>query len=324
MRNHLVDRLSEAAEESEAIFLITGDLGYGVLEKFIERYPARFLNAGVAEQNMMGVAAGLAASGFRPWIYSIANFPTFRCLEQIRNDVCYHNLDVTIVSIGSGFSYGTLGYSHFGIEDISVMRPLMGMRIYSPANNHELDYVMDECLNLSGPKYLRIDKGVDFISSRETSSRTSHWNYRKRANSAIVFLTIGSILDEVLIASDMLFEMGIPTDVYSVPKIHPFSFESAALENRLIFSVEEHVTTGGLYSVVADFALQNTRSFRLYGIGVCADKITIVGSQSFLRKTHELDSKSIVQKVVRLINTTEPPSGIEPETFALRERRSTD
>jgi transketolase len=134
MRNAFIQGLSKLAENDKNIMLLTGDLGYGIFEDFEKKFPNQFLNCGVAEQNMIGVAAGLASEGKRVFVYSIANFPTFRCLEQIRNDICYHGLPVTIVSIGSGFSYGTLGYSHYAIEDIAIMRCLPGLRIFSPVD----------------------------------------------------------------------------------------------------------------------------------------------------------------------------------------------
>ena len=134
MRNSFIEELSKIALTDDKVFLIVGDLGFGVVEGFEEKYPDQFLNAGVAEQNMMGMAAGLASAGYKVFVYSIGNFPTFRCLEQIRNDVCYHSLNVTIVSIGAGLSYGPLGYSHHAIDDIGVMRALPGMTIYNPAD----------------------------------------------------------------------------------------------------------------------------------------------------------------------------------------------
>ncbi len=122
MRNALINWLIHKAEICDDIFLITGDLGYSVVEPFAEKYKCQFLNAGVAEQNMTGIAAGLALEGFRPYTYSIGIFPTFRCAEQIRNDIDYHNLPVVICAIGSGVAYGNLGYSHHAIQDLSLMR----------------------------------------------------------------------------------------------------------------------------------------------------------------------------------------------------------
>ena len=144
MRDAFIKKLALMASSDEKIFLLVGDLGYGVVDDFAKSFPKQFLNAGVAEQNMMGMAAGLAHSGYKVFVYSIANFPTIRCLEQIRNDVCYHNLDVTIVAIGAGFGYGTLGYSHFAIEDLAVLRCLPNLNIYSPGDSYELEVALDQ------------------------------------------------------------------------------------------------------------------------------------------------------------------------------------
>ncbi len=151
MRDTFIHALIDIAEKDSRVVLLTGDLGFGVVEKFAEKYPDRFWNCGVAEQSMMSIAAGLAKSGLRPFVYSIANFPTFRCLEQIRNDVCYHNLPVTIVSVGGGLGYGTLGYTHHGIEDISVMRPLPNISIYSPADPSETKDVLSQIVLQDDP-----------------------------------------------------------------------------------------------------------------------------------------------------------------------------
>ena len=136
MRDAFVKKLTEQAADDPRIMLLVGDLGFGVVAAFGDAYPDQFLNCGVAEQSMVGVAAGLAASGRRPFVYSIANFPTLRPLEQVRNDVCYHGLGVTIVSVGAGLAYGSLGYTHHAVEDISIMRSLPGMRVYSTGRRH--------------------------------------------------------------------------------------------------------------------------------------------------------------------------------------------
>ena len=158
MRNIFIDELSELAKFDERIFLVVGDLGYGVTEPFENQFPNRFLNVGIAEQNMIGFAAGLARSGYKVFVYSIANFPTFRCLEQIRNDLCYEQLDVTVVSVGAGFSYGVLGYSHFAIEDIGIMRTLPNMQVLSPSDSNEVRSLLKYAISTESPKYLRLGK----------------------------------------------------------------------------------------------------------------------------------------------------------------------
>jgi len=159
LRNAFATQLLDIARADSSILLITGDLGYGVLDRFQQELPEQFINAGVAEQTMMSMAAGLAASGYRPFVYSIANFPTFRCLEQIRNDVCYMDNPVTIVSVGAGLVYGVHGYSHHAVEDLAIIRSLPNITIYSPCDSVETKYSVNKILESKHPAYLRLGKG---------------------------------------------------------------------------------------------------------------------------------------------------------------------
>jgi transketolase len=155
MRIRFIETLCAEAEYNPKIFLVCGDLGFSVLEPFATRFPDRYLNAGVAEQNMMGVAAGLAMTGYTVFAYSIGNFPTMRCLEQIRNDVCYHNADVKVVAVGSGFAYGGQGYTHHAVEDVAVMAALPRMEVFSPADPAEVVAVTRLIARSGQPSYLR-------------------------------------------------------------------------------------------------------------------------------------------------------------------------
>ena len=152
MRDFFIEELTKHATANPNIMLITGDLGFGVFDEFSRDLPAQFINAGVAEQNMTMVAAGMAIEGKKIFTYSIGNFPTLRCLEQIRNDVCYHDLDVCIVSIGGGFSYGQLGMSHHAIEDLSIMRAIPNLRIFVPGTLDDVGWAIDQIINQSGRK----------------------------------------------------------------------------------------------------------------------------------------------------------------------------
>ena len=158
MRNKFIEELERAAAENPKIALIVGDLGFSVAESFAEKFPRQFFNAGVAEQNMMGLAAGLASEGWHVFVYSIANFPTFRCAEQIRNDVAYHNLPVTIVAVGGGLAYGNLGYSHHAVQDYALMRVMPHMLIASPGDPFEVQACMRYLINNPQPSYLRLGK----------------------------------------------------------------------------------------------------------------------------------------------------------------------
>ena len=180
MRKIFINQLVKAATKNKKIVLIVGDLGYGIVEPFKKKFPNRFFNAGVAEQNMAGIAAGLALKKFHVFIYSIANFPTFRCAEQIRNDIDYHNLPVTIVSVGAGLGYGNLGYSHHAIQDYSLMRSFPNTVIASPSNNQEVEVVMSYLINNPQPSYLRLDKSLELNSNKRISKiYPGKWIYYK-------------------------------------------------------------------------------------------------------------------------------------------------
>ena len=166
MRTAFIQTLFELAEKDERINLIVGDLGYSVVEQFAERFPERYLNVGVAEQNMTGVAAGMALCGKVVFTYSIANFPTLRCLEQIRNDVCYHNVSVKIVSVGGGLAYGSLGMSHHGSEDIAILRSLPNMVVVAPGDPIEARLATEAIASHSGPCYLRLGKAGELSVHR--------------------------------------------------------------------------------------------------------------------------------------------------------------
>lgn len=302
MRDYLINLLTDAASRDQRIELVTGDLGFGVLDKFIDNFPDRFLNAGVAEQNMMGVAAGMAFSGKKVFVYSIANFPTFRCLEQIRNDIAFHNLDVTIVSIGAGFSYGSLGYSHFALEDISVMRPLLGMKIYCPGNHDELDHAFAEIISADGPKYLRLDKGAAFIDKGTRVEDSNLVCYIERDLSDLAILTTGTLVEEAIEASQKLNDIGVLADVFSVPCLWPFSPGTILNRYRWLFVAEEHSKIGGLYSIVAEHFASAYEKTSIMSISTYDSFLKVIGSQSYLRKIHGIDAESIKTRVTGFLS----------------------
>lgn len=197
MRNAFMEELVSAAEYNEKIVLVVGDLGFGVVEPFAERFPRRFFNAGVAEQNMMGLASGLASEGFQVFVYSIGNFPTYRCAEQIRNDVDHHNLPVTTVVVGGGLCYGSLGYSHHAIQDYGLMRAFPNMLIAAPGDPYEVRACVRYILKNPQPSYLRLAKvGERHIHNEVPEVEPGKWICVKaNVNSSKTFLTTGATLD---------------------------------------------------------------------------------------------------------------------------------
>lgn len=307
MREAFLQELIQAAEDDPSVVLLVGDLGFGVIEPFAERFPEQFINAGVAEQNLIGVAAGLAASGLRPFVYSIANFPTLRCLEQIRNDVCYHNLSVSVVSVGAGLSYGSLGYSHFAIEDISIMRSLPGIRIISPADPVEARATVSEALRASGPVYIRLGKGRERPLHLEAVTSLSHPLVLAPGRD-LTMVSTGSIVAECLEARLLLRAVGVDSEVVSCPTIKPLDLAwlSERPEDSPIVVIEEHRRAGGLGSAVLEAVNDLGLRTRCVRLGLSDVKLDVVGTGDFLRDRYELTPEHIVAVCREL--ATMPPS----------------
>ena len=307
MRDAFVNALLALAEKNSNIMLLTGDLGFGAFDQFIERYPKQFLNAGVAEQNMMGVATGMALSGYVVYVYSIGNFATLRCLEQIRNDACYHEANVKIVICGGGFSYGSLGMSHHATEDLSIMRALPNIKIIAPCDAWEASKATYALFHKSGVGYLRLEKNEPPSKYLLPESQFEIGHSRQlKAGCDITLIATGSIVLEALEAAYQLSEKNIAVGVISMHTIKPVdrnAIITAARETGGIITIEEHTIEGGLGSIVAEVCLENgVSTARFARIGLCDTFSSIVGSQTFLRKKYKMDAESIVQKVIEKMN----------------------
>jgi transketolase len=255
MRNSFVRALTAAATLDERIWLLTGDLGYSVLDVFSEQHPRRFVNVGVAEQNMTGVAAGLALSGKIVITYSIANFPTMRCLEQIRNDVCYHEANVKIVAIGGGLAYGTHGYTHHGIEDIAVMSAFPNMTVIAPGDPVETTLAVEAMLRTPGPCYLRLGKGGEPVVHDTPPAFRIGAAIPLREGTDVTLISTGAMLPDALAAARALADENVSAAVLSMPTVKPLDAAAvlaAARATPLLVTIEEHSVHGGLGSIVAD------------------------------------------------------------------------
>lgn len=290
----------EHARQDNRIVLMTGDLGFGVLDRFARELPRQYLNAGVAEQNMTGVAAGMALEGRTVFTYSIANFPTLRCLEQIRNDVCYHDANVKVVAIGGGFSYGALGMSHHATEDIAILRALPGIAVHAPCDEVETRALTGLLVREKGPAYLRLDKSKAGAIQGAEDFRPGRLR-RLRRGTRVAILACGGIVAEVLTAAGALARDGIDCSVFSAHTLKPFDTEgllSVAKGHEALVTVEEHVRAGGLGSLVAETLVDagiHPRAFRRMAL---PDRFcSIVGSQEYLRAQLGLDAPSIVAGV---------------------------
>lgn len=257
MRTTFINRLLDLAKNDSRIILAVGDLGFSVVEKFQDELPEQFFNAGIAEQNLVGLAAGLASEGNRVFVYSIANFPTFRAAEQIRNDVDYHNLDVTIVSVGGGLSYGNLGYSHHAVQDYGLMRLFPNMKIYAPGDPLETELALDHIVASKGPSYLRLGKtGEKTITSSRDTLVPGEWRIVKGLASAKrAILSTGASLpyaeelyDSFPEGSSVLFSM--PLWGMSMKATQSFQINKF----NEVHTVEDHLVDAGFGSWLIESA----------------------------------------------------------------------
>ena len=306
MRDHFISSLTEIAQKNNDIILITGDLGFGVLDNFAEKYPNQFINAGVAEQNMTGIASGLGMDGKTVFTYSIGNFNTLRCLEQIRNDACYHNSNVNIVSVGGGFSYGALGYSHHATEDIAIMRAIPNLRVFSPCDFWEIEEITRQVVQLGGVNYIRIDKS----SAGNTRKHDEEFLVGKgrvlTEGTDVSIIATGGIVELALEAQKKLNSSGISCKVVSMHTIKPIDKNliiDCVKNTGALVTLEEHSLIGGLGSAVSEILMQESvypKRFKMMGLD--SSFSTIVGSQSYLRKYNDLDTSSIIKCVKKLLS----------------------
>ena len=296
MRTAFIQALCELAEQDPRVWLLTADLGWSVVEPFQRRFPERFLNVGVAEQNLHGIATGLAREGQVPFVYSIATFASMRGYEQFRNGPVLHQLPVRVVGIGGGFAYGHAGASHHALEDLAIARTQPGVAVISPVDGPQARTAVFATRDLSGPAYLRIDKS-QLPDLPELGGRFA-WNRPEllRPGHDLLFLTTGSITHEVLQMHDILESHGICPAVAVLAHIGCQADEALIQPLRefpLVITVEEGSVAGGLGSLVAETIAQHDLRCRLHITGVREPFLPHSGSAEYLRRQHGLDAKSL-------------------------------
>jgi len=297
--------LVEAARKDRRIFLVLADIGYGEVEPFMEAFPDRFYNVGVAEQNMAGVACGLALEGNIPVMYTINNFVFVRCLEQIRNDICYHQANVKIVIVGGGLHYGALGMSHHSREDIAVMRSLPHMVLVSPCDKAEAEQAVYAMLEHQGPFCFRCGrKGEPDVHKGPIQFRFGK-AIRVREGRDLTFLFTGTIGSEVVAAADVLEREGVRCRVVSVHTVKPIDQEAivaAAEETGGIVTVEEHNLNGGFGSAVAEVLCDaGVRPKRFLRLGLPDRYDSLVGGHRWLLDQYGLTAPKIAESARRLL-----------------------
>lgn len=281
MRDAFIDELTKLAETHDNIALIVGDLGYSVIERFADRFPDRFINAGVAEQNMTGLAAGMASEGYHVFTYSIANFPTFRCAEQIRNDIDHHRLPVTVVAVGGGVAYGALGYSHHAVQDYALIRAMPHMTIAAPGDPWETRACLRWLIDNPGPSYLRLGKaGEPKFHEVEPTVEPGRWVKVRDGNEERVMLSTGAALGAAIARAE-------GRAVYSLPlwsmATKPFQSAQIALHDE-ICTLEDHLHDGGFGSWLAESVAGTPAAAAIKPIALSPAVCDMVASQGALNR----------------------------------------
>jgi transketolase len=308
MRSAFFRSLMELAERDERVNLIVGDLGFGVIESFAQRFPKRFLNVGVAEQNMTGIAAGMALSGKIVFTYSIANFPILRCLEQVRNDVCYHGANVKIVAVGGGLAYGSLGATHHATEDLAIMRSLPQMVVLAPGDPVETRAATEALVAHTGPCYMRLGRAGEPDVHRSPIKFRIGRAIQVSDGSDLTLISTGGMLETVVQVAEQLRTTSIQARVLSMHTVQPLDAAAvlaAARDTHAVFTIEEHSVTGGLGGAVAEVLAESSESpsiFRRFGLPPAFSRI--VGTQEYLRTHHGLSVASLAGTIRSILENS--------------------
>lgn len=308
MRIAFLNKLNELAENDENIFLLTGDMGFSVLERYIEKFPDRYLNCGVAEQNMIGMACGLALQGKKVFVYSIIPFVTYRVLEQIRNDLCYQKIPVKIVGIGTGTVYGVAGGTHHAIDDIGIMTSLPDIFVFSPGDPLEVEKILDESLKLEMPCYIRLNRAGDPLIN--SGKNIKNFEIGKPLNVYgnsfdIVIFAVGNMLPVGLEVLRDLEKENIYGCLYSVHTLKPVNeeFICKILEKgSLIVVLEEHISRNGFSFVVSNIMARMGIYKKFLQFSLPDMFIHDVGSQEFIRTKYGLSKDNISDKILKHLN----------------------
>ena len=304
MRNAFVETLIKLAEKDKDVYLLTGDLGFSVFETFAKKFPNRFLNCGIAEQNMMGVAAGLALSGKKPYVYSIIPFVTIRCLEQIKDDVAYQNLNVKVVGVGGGYSYGYLGATHHATEDIAMIRVLPNFKVFAPGDSVETKNLMIEAYKKKGPAYFRLTNvgGKVTHHNKDKIKIGEPFVFNKGKDGTLIVNGIFLGIGKDLIGE--LKKMGYNFKLISLPTLKPINEESLWKElknQKLVFSLEEHSLIGGMGTALAEILSDKEWKGTLKRVASPDKFFPKVGKAEYIREKYHLTKEQIKKYILKTI-----------------------
>jgi transketolase len=304
VREASIDTLTKLAAVDPRILLLTGDLGYTVVEPFVDKFPDRFFNVGVAEQNMIGLATGLAEAGFIPFCYSMTTFALLRPYEFIRNGPILHHLPVRIMGVGGGFEYGHAGATHHGLEDLAVLRTQPGITLIAPADYEQATAAIEQTWDLPGPIYYRLSKDkktrIPELAGQFSLGRAQ----TIRQGADVLLVSLGNMVSEVMTAAQALATQGIESTVIVIASLNPAPIAdlvSWLAQFSLALTVEAHYINGGIGSLVAEVVAERGLPCRLVRCGVRTSPEGIGGSQGFLNQMHGLSSEALVETVLRAI-----------------------
>jgi len=304
LRPAFITSLIEEARRNENIYLLVAEVGFGLVEPFAEEFPRRFVNTGIAEQNMIGIATGLGLSGKTVFAYSIANFPTARCIEQIRNDICYHNVSVKIVASGGGLIYGSLGTTHHVTQDVALMRALPNMTVVAPGDPVEAALATKAAIGLAGPVYLRLGRTADPKVHQTAPNFQIGKAIKVREGSDVTLIASGGMLFNAFHAAEQLASQGIESRVLSMHTVKPLDVEAvgaAVRETGAVITVEEHSVLGGLGSTVAEIIAEGGIAVPFKIMGIPDEYCSQVGSRDYLLDLYSLSINGITSTIKRLI-----------------------
>jgi len=304
VRNAFAEEMTRVAATDKRVVVLSGDIGNKLFDKLRVVDEKRFYNCGIAEANMMGVAAGMALSGLRPFVYTITPFTTTRCFEQIRVDVCYHHAPVVIVGTGSGLSYSELGPTHHSLEDMAILRTLPGMRVVAPCDASELRQVLHEVLKDDSPTYIRIGKKGEADIHSSLPELKLGKVLVVRPGTDVALLCAGNMMSETLMAAVILAKSGVSAEVVSFHTVKPLDVDylhQASKRFNLLVTVEEHSRIGGFSSAVAEWRMVQPQSSNQLAFGTDDVFMHEVGSQAYARKKYGLTADNIAASTLRVL-----------------------
>ena|SRR3989338_1744655 len=305
MRTAFVEEITKLAEKDKNVWLLTGDLGFSVFDDFQKKFPKQYLNVGVAEQDLISIAAGLAMSGKKVFAYSISTFVTMRPLEQIRNDLCYQDLPVYLIGGGSTFSYSTFGCTHFPLEDLGLMRILPNMAVAAPGDPLEVRALIRDVYKRNSPAYIRIAKKGEPVVHNKDDKIILGKAFKMIDGRDVAILVCGRQLPNALTAASILREQGIKCRVLSFHTMKPLdkaAIINAAKETKGLITIEEHFKNGGLGTAVAETLAREGLSVPLVNIGIDDEFPKGSGSQEYFLKKYGLTPEGILGAVVKILN----------------------